>query len=63
MKELSVSDHVLIQIYGQYNGRELLKMGKKLFSDLAPAHLASDVLWEHLYNLHSGQLLLQVLRL
>jgi len=55
MREYNVINQAQLEVYTQYNGRELLKMGKRLFCDLAPSNTSSDVLWEHLSLLHRGE--------
>lgn len=53
----SVSSDVyqLMSIYGQYTGRELLVMGKKLFCGLATPNLPTEALWENLSHRHKGE--------
>jgi len=56
LTEIKFVDKVsILRVYSQYNGRELLKMGKKLFCDLVSSHLSvTSVLWDHLMHVKQG---------
>ena len=59
MKETRTPDSRIVEVYSRYSGRELLKMGRKLFCDLLPGQDTSvSMFWDHLLMLKQGRLLL-----
>ena len=57
MGEMHVTNTVIVSVYSQYSGRELLKMGKKLFCDLFPSQGATmSLFWDHLVMLKKGKI-------
>lgn len=55
MVHYNIGDEILVSTYSQYCGREILKMGRRLFRDISSSHYnVLGTFWDHLMFLCQG---------